>query len=121
MPNEPENTNQDQYTAQIAAVLETNTKEQEHVRSQITDLQARLERLQHDHELLAEMCGSKAGTSVTPVKEPAAEAESTSGHADAVASKKTTPRAVPEPRRATAKKAPATPRRRQQKKATQTQ
>ncbi|MGW2563018.1 hypothetical protein ACWCXB_27950 [Streptomyces sp. NPDC001514] len=41
MSNEPDNTNlEDQYEAQIAAVLETNEREQERVRSQITDLRA---------------------------------------------------------------------------------
>ncbi|WP_351234792.1 hypothetical protein [Streptomyces sp. NPDC002133] len=120
MPNEPDNTKpQDQYTAQIAAVLETNTQEQERVRSQMADLQARLERLQHDHKLLSEMCGTKGvGAPETPVKERAAK--SASGEADATSGEAAAPQAVPKPRSAKAKKAAAAPRR-QQENATQSQ
>ncbi|MGW8954713.1 hypothetical protein [Streptomyces sp. NPDC055709] len=124
MPNEQNTTNaQDRYMAQITAVLETNAQEQGRVRSQITDLQARLARLQHDHKLLSEMCGTEAGAPVTPVKDdaavsPASETASPSAKVDAASGETAPQQAVPQPRRGKAKKAAAAPRN-HQKKATQ--
>ncbi|MFC5805298.1 hypothetical protein [Streptomyces formicae] len=121
MTDEQDNTNsQDQYAAQIAAVLKANTQEQDRVRSQITDLQARLVRLQQDHKLLSEMCSTQAGAPVTPVKDDAAaaprsEAESPSGRVDTGSGETAAQRAVPQPRRAKAQKAAPS----RQKKATQ--
>ncbi|MFJ2477538.1 hypothetical protein ACIOWI_31945 [Streptomyces sp. NPDC087659] len=116
MYNEPNNTNpHDPYTTKITEVLETNTQEQERVRSQITDLQARLARLQHDHKLLSEMCGTMAGAQVEPAPEGGA-ASSDTVHGEAAPSQ-----AVPQPRRAKAKRAAGAPRRQQKQKQKQKQ
>ncbi len=46
---------QTQYAKQVDADLERNTREQERIRSEVATLQAQLEALQKDHELLVSM------------------------------------------------------------------
>ncbi|GAA2942215.1 hypothetical protein [Streptomyces enissocaesilis] len=46
---------QTQYAQQVDADLERNTREQERIRSEVATLQAQLEGLQKDHELLVSM------------------------------------------------------------------
>lgn len=46
---------QSQYAKQVDADLERNTREQEHIRSEAAALQAQLEALQKDHELLVSL------------------------------------------------------------------
>ncbi|KND43133.1 MULTISPECIES: hypothetical protein [Streptomyces] len=60
-----------QYTAQVAADLERNTKEQERLHGEIDALQEQLRNLQHDHSVLANV--QQALGFVTPETAPAAE------------------------------------------------
>ncbi|MGW3622954.1 hypothetical protein [Streptomyces sp. NPDC000880] len=57
---------QSQYATQVDADLERNTREQEHIRSEAAALQAQLEALQKDHELLVSL---KATLGAPPMKE----------------------------------------------------
>ncbi|WP_327723193.1 hypothetical protein [Streptomyces europaeiscabiei] len=60
-----------QYTAQVAADLERNAKEQERLQAEITALQDQLRSLQQDHGVLANM--QQALGVVTPEPAPAAD------------------------------------------------
>jgi hypothetical protein len=57
---------QSQYAKQVDADLERNTREQEHIRSEAAALQAQLEALQKDHELLVSL---QATLGTPPVKQ----------------------------------------------------
>ncbi|GAA3838441.1 hypothetical protein ACFS5L_45175 [Streptomyces phyllanthi] len=61
-----------QYTAQVAADLERNAKEQERLRGEIDALQEQLQSLQHDHTVLVNMQQALGGVG-TP--EPASTTE----------------------------------------------
>ncbi|WP_187280213.1 hypothetical protein [Streptomyces sp. IB2014 016-6] len=54
---------QSQYEAQVAADLENNTAERKRLRSEIEELQAKLETLEHDHTLLLGVQGVFTGGS----------------------------------------------------------
>ncbi|MFH8487590.1 hypothetical protein [Streptomyces longisporoflavus] len=59
---------QAQYAAQVAADLETNRKEQEHVRTEVAALQEQLQTLEDDHAVLLSMqqaLGSSSGAPAT--------------------------------------------------------
>lgn len=59
---------QTQYAAQVAADLETNRKEQEHVRAEVAALQEQLQTLENDHAVLLSMqqaLGSSSGSPAT--------------------------------------------------------
>ncbi|WP_093802821.1 hypothetical protein [Streptomyces sp. Wb2n-11] len=56
---------QTQYAKQVDTDLERNTREQERIRSEVATLQAQLEALQKDHELLVSM---QAALGTPPVK-----------------------------------------------------
>ncbi|MFD9109948.1 hypothetical protein [Streptomyces bottropensis] len=86
-----------QYTAQVAADLERNAKEQERLNGEIDALQEQLRNLQHDHSVLANM--QQALGFVTPETAPAAEEVLT----------------APVPRQKTAPTPPATKRTRAKK------
>ncbi|MFD9253351.1 hypothetical protein [Streptomyces bottropensis] len=86
-----------QYTAQVAADLERNAKEQERLHGEIDALQEQLRNLQHDHSVLANM--QQALGFVTPETAPAAEEVIT----------------APVPRQKTAPTPPATKRTRAKK------
>jgi hypothetical protein len=58
-----------QYAMQVAADLEQNTREQERIRSEAAALQAQLEALQKDHELLM---GVQAALGGAPAEEASA-------------------------------------------------
>ncbi|MFD9119838.1 hypothetical protein ACFU6M_32960 [Streptomyces bottropensis] len=86
-----------QYTAQVAADLERNAKEQERLNGEIDALQEQLRNLQHDHSVLANM--QQALGFVTPETAPAGEEVLT----------------APVPRQKTAPTPPATKRTRAKK------
>jgi hypothetical protein len=57
---------QDRYVQQFAADLETSVKEQESIRSQIAELQGRLDRLKQEQTWLAGAQGAPAATVTQP-------------------------------------------------------
>ncbi|MFF4229566.1 hypothetical protein [Streptomyces sp. NPDC001820] len=59
---------QSQYAKQVDADLERNTREQEHIRSEAAALQAQLEELQKDHELLETLRATLGTPSVEKAK-----------------------------------------------------
>ncbi|WP_028813352.1 hypothetical protein [Streptomyces flavidovirens] len=91
MPESNNPTLQSQYAHQVDADLEHNTKEQERVRSEVAALQAQLEALEKDHELLVSM---RAALGTTPAKKNRATRTAKAGPAAKTV--------VPKPRRAKA-------------------
>ncbi|MGE6735870.1 hypothetical protein [Streptomyces sp. NPDC059900] len=59
---------QTQYAAQVAADLETNRKEQEHVRAEVTALQEQLQTLENDHAVLLSMQQALVSSPAAPAK-----------------------------------------------------
>ncbi|MFE7836940.1 hypothetical protein ACFU53_13070 [Streptomyces sp. NPDC057474] len=59
-----------QYTAQVAADLERNAKEQDRLRGEIDALQDQLLSLQHDHTVLVNMQQALGGVTPEPVSAP---------------------------------------------------
>ncbi|MBT2524510.1 hypothetical protein J7E91_03450 [Streptomyces sp. ISL-99] len=78
MPESNNPTLQSQYANQVDADLEHNTKEQERVRSEVAALQAQLEALEKDHELLVSM---RAALGTTPAKKTRATRTAKAGPA----------------------------------------
>ncbi|MFE9399159.1 hypothetical protein [Streptomyces flavidovirens] len=89
MPESNNPTLQAQYANQVDADLEHNTKEQERVRSEVAALQAQLEALEKDHELLVSM---RAALGTTPAKKTRATRTTSTAKA-APAAKTVVPRA----------------------------
>ncbi|MEU6674191.1 hypothetical protein [Streptomyces sp. NPDC046925] len=59
---------QTQYAAQVAADLETNRKEQEHVRGEVAALQEQLQTLENDHAVLLSMQQALVASPAAPAK-----------------------------------------------------
>ncbi|MER7666299.1 MULTISPECIES: hypothetical protein [unclassified Streptomyces] len=68
MPEHNPNHLQSHYAQQVAADLENNSSEQERIRSEVAALQAQLETLQKDHELLVSMQAALGGTPAKSTK-----------------------------------------------------
>ncbi|MFE6132927.1 hypothetical protein ACFQ6Q_32405 [Streptomyces sp. NPDC056437] len=68
MPEHNPNHLQSHYAQQVAADLESNASEQERIRSEAAALQAQLETLQKDHELLVSMQAALGGTPAKSTK-----------------------------------------------------
>ncbi|MGW6062646.1 hypothetical protein [Streptomyces sp. NPDC055189] len=62
---------QHQYAAQVAADLEANRKEQEHVRAEATALQEQLQGLENDHAVLLSMQQALGSSPTAPSTVPA--------------------------------------------------
>ncbi|MFD3439443.1 hypothetical protein ACFWU3_18255 [Streptomyces sp. NPDC058685] len=70
MPEHNPNHLQSHYAQQVAADLENNASEQERIASEAAALQARLETLQKDHELLVSMQAALGGTPAKSTRAP---------------------------------------------------
>ncbi|HEY5834680.1 hypothetical protein [Streptomyces sp.] len=85
---------QDRYAQEFAADLEKNTKEQEGIRSQIAELQARLGQLEQEQTWLVRAQGTLAAGRVAPPP-----ADSPGDSAEAAPAQAAGTQAVPQPRR----------------------